>query len=160
VLLQETVKAIPENKGKKQSLLADLVPYAEKFILALGASKDNPAKKFLPMRNLLAHGGRLSDEMVGHYLKIHTESYEKLLAGLSFLSVEQGVKLVASPPSGPAWQLQGWPLVQTEFDRSLLPLEFQQAGPDRMLLVTPKGVLDLCPLHAYGEIFHIHKNEL
>ena len=112
------------------------------------------------MRNELAHGGRISDDRVRHFLEAHAARFEALMGGLELFSADAGVALVASPECGPAWQFCGLTTLDTAFDCSTLPEEFRQAGPDRMLLVAPGGVLDLCPLHAYGEVFQVVKDQL
>jgi len=160
VLLEEAINALPGKKKRKECLLPGLPDYAKKFTGELGGGKANPLEKLLPMRNELAHGGRISDDRVKEFLEAHTDRFDDLMNGLEFLSEDAEVALVASPAEEPALLLRGLPATKTEFDRSQLPEGFQQAGPDRMLLVTPQGVLDLCPLHAFGEVFQIEKDQL
>jgi len=155
VLLEAAVAALPD-----ESAVPGLAEYVRQFAEALGGANADPLRKLLPMRNVLAHGGRLSDEKVQELLTAHTERFQELMAGLEFLSEAAGVALVASPAEGPARLLRGLPPEYCEFDRSTLPEDFRQAGPDRMLLVTPRGVLDLCPLHAYGEVMQVEKDQL
>jgi WD40 repeat protein len=160
VLLESAIDALPERDGEKECLLPGLPAYVKRFTAEFGGAKANALDKLLPMRNLLCHGGRISDEKVDQLLEAHTERFETLMLGLGFLSDDAGTSLIASPAIGPARLFQGPAPVGVEFDRSKLPEEFRQAGPDRMLLLVPGGVLDLYPLHAYGEIFQIVKNDL
>ena len=155
VLLGEAVQALPDGRHRKVCLLAKLPGYIDKFAEELGVAKDGPLDKLLPMRNELAHSGRLSDDRVKEFLEAHAPRFEALMLGLAFLSADQGVQLVASPAQGPARVLCGWPSTGQEFNRAGLSAGFQQAGPDRLLLVTLKGILDLCPLHAYGQVFQV-----
>ncbi len=160
VLLAAAVEALPGEKKHKQCMLPQLPTYASEFVTSLGSGKGDPRKKLLPMRNLIAHGGRLSDKMVSELVEGHAKRFEALLSDLAFVSADSGVLLIASPSRGPACCLRGPSTISTPFDRTLLPEEFGQAGPERMLLVTPAGVLDLCPLHAYGEVFHVVRDQL
>lgn len=160
VMLTEAIAALPGKAGHKECLLAELPAYVEVFANALGGSSGDPLTKLLPTRNLVAHGGRISEEMVKKLLAAHDDRFEELMHGLRFLSTDAAVALVASPSSGPARILRGVSGSGDEFDRARLPEGFRQAGPDRMLLVTPGGVLDLCPLHAHGEIFQIVRDQL
>ncbi|MBM3500950.1 MAG: NACHT domain-containing protein, partial [Armatimonadetes bacterium] len=159
VLLEAAVAALP-GKKQKECTVQGLPEYVRRFGEALGGSGADPLQKLLPMRNVLAHGGRLSEEKIQEFLVAHTERFEALMAGLEFLSEEAGVALVASPAEGPARLLRGLPPEYPAFNRSSLPEDFRQAGPDRMLLVTPNGVLDLCPLHAFGEVMQVEKDQL
>jgi hypothetical protein len=160
VLIQAAVEALPGSKEHRQCLLPDLPDYVDKFASALGPNSGDRLKNLLPMRNHLAHNGRISDEEVTDLLSAHTQRFEYLMSELKFLSNEFGVALVASPSKGPARSLRGLSLPGEELDRSQLPEDFRQAGPDRMLLVTQNETLDLCPLHAYGAVFHIVKYQL
>ncbi|MBM3498891.1 MAG: ATP-binding protein [Armatimonadetes bacterium] len=155
VLVEAAVAAAPG-----EGTVPGLAGYVRRFADALGGANADPLQELLPMRNALAHGGRLSETRVQEFLAAHAERFEELMAGLEFLSEEAGVALVASPAEGPARLLRGLPPEYPEFDRSTLPEGFRQAGPDRMLLVTPNGVLDLCPLHAYGEVMQVEKDQL
>jgi hypothetical protein len=162
-LILAALNALPGKPGRKECLLPELPAYVSKFTTALGGGKRDPRdplKKLLPMRNLLAHNGRISDEVVQKLLSAHAQRFEVLMAGLRFLSEEKGVTLVASPSKGPARLLRGPSDRGEKFDRSRLPEGFEQPGPDRMLLITPNGTLDLCPLHAYGEVFQAVKDKL
>jgi tetratricopeptide (TPR) repeat protein len=134
--------------------------FARKFVAALGAARDDPFQKLLPMRNLVAHNQRTTDQTVSKLLEAHTTSFENLVLHLAFLRDDAGITLIACPSTGPARLLRGLSAEGREFDRSQLPQEFRQFGPDRMLLLTPKGPFDLCPLHAYGEVFHIVDDDL
>lgn len=98
--------------------------------------------------------------MTERFLNAHTKRFEELMLRLEFLSEDQGIKLVASPAAGSARWLRGLSATWEEFNRTQLPEDFQQTGPDRMLLLTPDGVLDLFPLHSYGEVFHLEKSTL
>ncbi len=164
-LLRAAVNALPGEAKQKNCLLPQLLGYAGTFIQALSDPEKEPLKELLTMRNLLAHGGRLSDDMVTKLLKAHEKRFEELMCGLTFLSEDAGVKLVALSVEGDGFVLCGlaetgvkagrWPV----YERSQLPEHAQQEGEDRMLLVTPDGVLDLFPLQAYGEVFQVVKNE-
>jgi hypothetical protein len=160
VLLDAAVEALPGARKHKQCMLPQLPSYAAKLITSLGSSKGDPHKQLLPMRNLIAHGGRLSDKKVRELIEAHADHFAALFSDMAFLSADHGVLLVASSSQGAARSFCGPSLVGAPFDRTLLPEEFRQAGPDRMLLVTPTGVLDLCPLHAYGEVFHVVRDQL
>ena len=134
--------------------------YVNIFSRELGGGKEAALQKLLPMRNLLAHGGRISDEMVTQLLYAHAERFEQLMSGLTFLSEDAGIHLVALPAEGTARLLRGLAASDEPYNRSQLPTSFQQSHQERMLLVTPDGVLDLFPLRAYGEVFHIEKEQL
>ena len=159
-LLTAAIKELPDAEASKVCFLPELPAYAKRFDDELGGGKDAPEQKLLAMRNQLAHGGRISEEMTTRFLQAHSKRFEKLMLGLAFLADDQGVKLVASPAAGRARWLRGLPDAWKDFNRADLPEYFQQAGSDRILLVTSDGVLDLFPLHAYGEIFHVEKNTL
>lgn len=79
VLLDEAVKALPGERRDKQCVLPDLPAYVSKFSTDLGGGKGDPLRKLLPMRNLVAHGGRLSDDTVAQLLRAHTERFEALV---------------------------------------------------------------------------------
>jgi hypothetical protein len=75
------------------------------------------------------------------------------------LSLDAGVSLIAVPAAGPARLLCGiGPSREVETPR--LPERRRAPGTDQMLLVTPSGALDLCPLHVYGEVFLIENDKL
>ncbi len=160
VLLAEAVQALPDVEGGKDCLVPELPAYVQRFVDELGAAGQDSLDRLLPMRNELVHSGRLSDDRVTALLKAHASFFESLMLGLAFLASDQGVQLVASPADGPGRLLCGWPPTGVEFNRARLPEGFQKAGSDRLLLVTPKGVVDFCPLHAYGQVFQVVKDQL
>jgi len=159
-LLEAAVKALPGTQGREECLVPQLPAYSRKFTAALGGNNKDPLQRLLPMRNLLAHAGRVSDEMVAQLLGAHQRRFEELIAELTFLTEDQGVTLVALPQKDPARLLRGASGSGESIDRSQLPEDLRQAGPDRMMLITPNGKLDLSPLHAYGEVFQIKKDQL
>jgi hypothetical protein len=120
-LLEAAIGVLPGGKGRKECLLPQLPDYVQKFATALGGGKADPLEKLLPMRNELAHGGRLSDERVKEFIDTHTERFEDLMNGLGFLSEDAGVMLVASPVKGPALLLRGVSTSATAFNRSQHP---------------------------------------
>ncbi len=163
-MLREARKALPTkgdpSKGQKESLLSGLPEYINAFMRESGKSSGVATERLLPMRNLLAHGGRISDETVAELIKAHTKRFEKLMFDLKFLSEDAGVALVAGPAEGTPRLLRGLSVAGTEYDRLLIPEEFRQMDRDRMLLVvSPDNGLDLFPLHAYGEVFHLDRKK-
>jgi hypothetical protein len=151
---------MPGKKAEKVCTLPDLPGCAARICGELGGNKGDPLEKLLPMRNELAHGGRISDDRVRQFLHAHAGLFEALMGGLRLFSADVGVALVALPETGPARQFCGLTSLGEVFDGSALAEDFRQGGPDRMLLVAPGGVLDLCPLHAYGEVFQVVKDQL
>ena len=114
--------------------------YTKQFTDALGSNTADPFVKLLPMRNLLAHNGRLSNTAASRLLQAHTMGFERLVAGLDFLTSESGVALIASPSGGTVRLLRGPAWHGEEFDPAKLPEGFRQVEPG----LAPTGHTEGC----------------
>ena len=121
----------------------------------IGKNDGDPESEILPLRNLLAHSGRLSDRAAADLLDHHRVYFEEKLDRLSFLTTyhliatlgEGGTPLsLRGLPIGDEWSLP-------RLDRSDIP-QIETLGerlkPREVYLLKDQEPLGLFPLHAYG----------
>src|SRR5436190_16851569 len=62
ILARGCSELCPKRKGRGHCFVAELPPYVQDLLLPyLGVGQGDPTKEIIALRNLLAHGGRLSE---------------------------------------------------------------------------------------------------
>jgi hypothetical protein len=124
--------------------------WGQTWLALLGKNEGDPEHEILPLRNYLAHGGRLPDARAEDFLTQHRSQFLEAVQKLVFLA---GYRLVATrnPDEAPL-RLRGLP----REDWSLPPLaagEYpEDLPPRRVCLLGENGFLDLFPLHGYDVV--------
>lgn len=144
-LLREVLR---EPLDESRLVLSELPRYLRQDLLTLAPEQvADDVTSIVDLRNMIVHGGGISQKAAAHFLSHWEERIEKLLAGLSFLEscticwVNQGK---AFPMVGPHERLD---------PSSGMSLEAAQSLDDHVILLARQNntTLDLWPLCNYGK---------
>jgi len=157
-LLEHANLQLPKQGGRIQCFIPELPDFVNSRLLpALGSGGGDPHREIIALRNSLVHAGRVSDAQAAEWLQEHQEQFEGLFAALGFLS---DYSLIASNEDGQLVALTGSPDEDGSFPQTDSPSLAIQLLPGRVLLVRGSEVLDLFPLHAFGDVFHNREDAL
>ncbi len=142
-LLRTSLSALP-----KQNFVVPKLPvFVQKNLLPL-------LDDLIPMRNQLAHAGRLTEKLEKQWREEWPPRLKELVHSAAFFAE---VEIVAEPAAGGIFILRGVPSPGESFpvyDLKKLPADAPSPQPDRLLLCCGPRAVDLFPLHAYGDVFH------
>jgi hypothetical protein len=141
--------SLPKERGQRQCFVPELPSFLrDKWLPALGSGEDKPEEKVIPLGNLMAHAGRLSDEKAQELLNAHRQRFESLVKDLAFLA---NYALVACSKKRQLFWLKGVPDADGTFPEYDRPFSFVPEH-GRVYLVHDGEGLDLFPLHAFTDI--------
>lgn len=151
-LLRLACNQLSRQRHQVESFVPSLPAFVEDILLpALGSNDGDVTKHLIPLRNALVHAGRVPDAQAEEWLSQHRVQFERLFTALASLS---DYLLVASTEDGRVVSLKGSPPTDGTFPE-IDPLTTREpVAPGRVVLVHGSEVLDLFPLHAFGEVFH------
>jgi tetratricopeptide (TPR) repeat protein len=153
-LLREAVREVSKRGSPPGCVVPELPSFVvERLLPLLGSNSGEPAEQIIPLRNLLAHSGRLAEEDERRFVATHPRRFEELILSAAFFA---DVHVLGSPAPGQLFLLHGLPAPGSgfaPFPASALPAGLAPSGPDQLLLLSGGRCVDLFPLHAYGEVF-------
>jgi AAA ATPase domain len=149
-LVTACLEALPHDGGAVRCFIPELPAYIHETLLPLLGSNDGaPEKTVIALRNLLAHGGRLSREMAERFLRAHAGAALSALERLSFLDAYE---LVASDAQGRLLRLRGLPAATGNFERFTDERVEAELQGERVAIIRGSEFLDLHPLHAFAGV--------
>lgn len=150
-LLRLACDNLPKQEGKCICFVPECPVFINESLLPLlGSNEGDAERKIIPLRNLLAHQGRLSDTKAQRFLSLHQQPFESLLTGLAFLS---DFDLLACEADGRVVSLRGIPKMEGSFPAAEPPAELRHLlQPERVVLVRGSEGLDMFPLQAFGVV--------
>ena len=142
---------LPKRKGQAECFVVGLPDYIRKRLLPiLGIGDSDPFKHIIALRNVLAHQGRLHNDQAQELISSHHESFETLLGDLVFLT---RYNLIAHGTNGRLISLRGFPQTDGSFHPYDSPNSSQTLQPESVALVHEAELLDMFPLHVFGDVF-------
>jgi tetratricopeptide (TPR) repeat protein len=148
-LLETALGDLPKEGNQIRCFVSELPSFVQdKWLPALGDSEDKHEEKLIPLRNLIAHAGRLPGEKAQELLDAHRQRFELLIKEMSFLA---NYDLIACTKEGQIVWLKGLPGASGSLPNYDRPLSFVPEH-ERVYLVHEGEGLDLFPLHAFADI--------
>jgi tetratricopeptide (TPR) repeat protein len=142
---------LPKRKGQAECFVVGLPDYIRKRLLPILGDGDADAfRQIIALRNLLAHQGRLHTDQAQELLSSHHESFETLLSELDFLT---RYNLIAHDTNGRWISLRGFPQIDGSFNTYDRPNSSETLQPQSVALVHETELLDMFPLHVFGDAF-------
>jgi len=129
--------------------------WAQTWKPLIGTNLGNPKREILPLRNNIAHAGRLSDKAALELLSHHQPSFELAVEKLIFLS---DYHLIAVGENGKQISLRGIPDPENWSLPEIIPsIEGLQSG--RVYLLHKVNFVKLFPLHTYDVVMEWREDE-
>lgn len=151
-LLRVAVSWLEKSKQKDKCFVAGLPDYVNNFLLPLlGGNDGSPEQQIIPLRNLLAHQGRLSDKQAAELLAQHQTGFGRLFQELDFLS---DYDLIACVDETALVYLRGLPQADGSFPAYTHQIDSIQFAPEAVYLLHQGQALNLFPLQIFGSVFH------
>jgi hypothetical protein len=148
-LLETALGDLPKEGNQIRCFVSELPSFVQdKWLPALGDSEDKHEEKLIPLRNLIAHAGRLPNEKAQELLDAHRQRFELLVKELFFLA---NYDLIACTKEGQIVWLKGLPGASGSLPNYDRPLSFVPEH-ERVYLIHEGEGLDLFPLHAFTDI--------
>jgi DNA polymerase III delta prime subunit len=147
-ILDAGCRTLPKRRGKPVCFVQELPAFInETFLGLLGQGGADPRQAIIPFRNLLAHGGRLSEAEAGRFLADHAPRFDAMVEDLGFLST---YPLIASTPSGPL-------LLRGAVPERFAPWTVPDGASGEMTighiyLASGAVLLDLAPVHVFATL--------
>lgn len=148
-LLRVAVISLEKGKQKNTCFVAGLPDYVNKTLLPLLGSDGNPEQQIIPLRNLLAHQGRLSDKQAAELLAQHRTQFERLFQELDFLN---DYDLIACVDEAALVYLRGLPQEDDSFPAYTNSIDSIQFTPEAVYLLHQGQALNLFPLQIFSAV--------
>jgi hypothetical protein len=134
------------NKHKLICLVSELpVVWNQIWKPLIGTNRGPSEREIIPLRNNIAHAGRLTDEAAQELLKLHRQRFEEAIQSLSFL---QKYQLISVGSNREQYLLHGLPEA-VSWTLPLLDTSIQGLPDSGVYLLNADERVSLFPLHAY-----------
>ena len=146
--------ALGEKDPKTTPFIECLPNYVKEVLLPLlGGNDSSPEHRIIPLRNLLAHQGRLSNKQASELLAKHRTSFYRLFQELDFLDEYD---LIACSDRASLVHLRGMPREDGSFPAYTMSTGPVMFSPEFVYLVHQNTALNLFPLQIFGPVLNWH----